>query len=284
MPEIITAKTAGFCFGVKKAVDQAFALAEEKNDSAICTYGPIIHNDEVVRRLEERGVTTLHSEEDLNKVTEGTVILRSHGVPKRIVDDLEERGIDYVDVTCPFVKRIHNIVYEKSEDHNIVIVGNPAHPEVEGIMGWCRRKADVLQTAQEAEDYQPPEALPVCVVAQTTFNLKKFQEILAIFEKKRYDVNIVNTICNATAQHQSEAREIAETADAMIVIGDTKSSNSRKLYEICREVCESTFFIQTVEDLQFPEGAKYQRIGITAGASTPNYIIEEVQKYVGRIF
>jgi len=284
MAEIITAKTAGFCFGVKKAVDRAFELAAQSSGGRIYTYGPIIHNDEVVRRLEEQGVVTLHTEEELRSVEEGTVILRSHGVPKYIVDLLEEKGIEYVDVTCPFVKRIHNIVFEKSADHNIVIVGNPAHPEVEGICGWCLKKADVIQTSEEAEEYQPPEPLPVCVVSQTTFNLNKFQEILAIFEKKRYDVNIVNTICNATAQHQGEAREIAEAADAMIVIGDTKSSNSRKLYEICKEVCDHTFFIQTVEDLHFPDGAAYPRIGITAGASTPNYIIEEVQKYVGRIF
>ncbi|MBR1471554.1 MAG: 4-hydroxy-3-methylbut-2-enyl diphosphate reductase, partial [Lachnospiraceae bacterium] len=219
-------------------------------------------------------------EEELERITSGTVVLRSHGVPKRIIDLLEGKGVQYVDVACPFVKRIHEIVYRESENREIVIVGNPAHPEVEGIMGWCRRPASVIQTAEEAEKYAPPSGAEVCVVAQTTFHHKKFQKIVEIFEKKSYYVSIVNTICNATVQHQTEAREIAAHADAMIVIGDAKSSNSRKLYEICHEECEKTEFIQTLAELKLRQDGSINTVGITAGASTPNYIIEEVQKYV----
>jgi 4-hydroxy-3-methylbut-2-enyl diphosphate reductase len=282
MVDIITAKTAGFCFGVKKAVDKAFELADP--EKKVYTYGPVIHNDEVIRKLKEKGAVILDTEEELRAVSGGIVVLRSHGVPKHVIDMLEEKGIEYVDVACPFVKRIHEIVYRESENREIVIVGNPDHPEVEGIMGWCRRPATVISTPEEAENYDPGNDAEVCVVSQTTFHHKKFQKIVEIFEKKSYYVSIVNTICNATANHQTEARSIAEGVDAMIVIGDKKSSNSRKLYEICSEVCPKTEFIQTVSELTLKQDGSIATVGITAGASTPNYIIEEVQNYVRREF
>ncbi|OQA25584.1 MAG: 4-hydroxy-3-methylbut-2-enyl diphosphate reductase [Firmicutes bacterium ADurb.Bin354] len=278
MAEVITAKTAGFCFGVKKAVDKAFEMAETGKE--IYTYGPVIHNDEVVGELKAKGVKVLDGEEELSSVSSGTVILRSHGVSRHIMELLEEKNIDYVDVTCPFVKRIHDIVDEKSRDHEIVIVGNPNHPEVEGIVGWCRNGATVISGTKEAEAFEPSSDLPVCVVSQTTFNFKKFKEIVEIFSRKLYNCNIVNTICNATEKHQAEAREIAEAVDTMIVIGDSKSSNSRKLYEICKERCSNTYFVQTLEDLKLQKCRPVGSIGITAGASTPNNIIEEVQNYV----
>ena len=280
MVGIIRAKTAGFCFGVKKAVDKAFEMADP--DKKVYTYGPVIHNAEVIKSLSEKGVRLIESEEELRSLTEGTVILRSHGVPKAIIDLLKDKGIDYVDVTCPFVKRIHDIVYLESEKKQIVIAGNPAHPEVEGIMGWCKTPADVISTEEEAQRYVPKDGRDVCLVAQTTFNYKKFEKIVEIFEKKSYYVSIVNTICNATANHQTEARSIAE--GVMIVIGDKKSSNSRKLYEICSEVCPKTEFIQTVSELTLKQDGSIATVGITAGASTPNYIIEEVQNYVRREF
>ncbi|MBR5420157.1 MAG: 4-hydroxy-3-methylbut-2-enyl diphosphate reductase [Lachnospiraceae bacterium] len=282
MVEIITAETAGFCFGVKKAVDEAFRLAEEKKE--LYTYGPVIHNDEVMRRLTEKGVKLVESEEELAALSGGTVLLRSHGVPKRVITLLDEKGIDYVDVCCPFVKRIHGIVDRESGEKQIVIIGNPKHPEVEGIMGWCRTPAEVLSTEEEASEYTPKDDRAICVVAQTTFNHNLFKKILEIFEKKSYDVTVVDTICNATFRHQSEAREIAGRVDAMIVIGDTKSSNSRKLYEICRKECDRTEFIQTVSGLTLVQDGSIHTVGITAGASTPNYIIEEVQKHVRREF
>ncbi|MCR4585155.1 MAG: 4-hydroxy-3-methylbut-2-enyl diphosphate reductase [Lachnospiraceae bacterium] len=282
MAEVVVAKTAGFCFGVKRAVDKAFELVSTGKN--IYTYGPIIHNDEVVGDLCEKGARVLATEEELCLVSDGVVILRSHGVTRHVIEMLEEKGIDYVDVTCPFVKRIHDVVDEESRTKGIIIIGNPKHPEVEGIKGWCRQGGTVISSVEEAEKYEPEEGKSLCVVSQTTFNYKKFQEIVEILKKKLYSINIVNTICNATRDHQAEAALLADTADIMIVIGDKKSSNSGKLYEICRSRCERTYFIQTlkelVEDGLTIEGA--EKIGITAGASTPNYIIEEVQKYVRR--
>ena len=278
MAEVITAKTAGFCFGVKRAVDKAYELAG--NGEGIYSFGPVIHNDEVVGDLESKGVKVLNDEEELMALEKGTVILRSHGVTKHVIDMLEKKGIGYIDVTCPFVKRIHDIVYEESNERDILIVGNPDHPEVQGIVGWCRGKAIVIKDAAEAADFKPVAGRGYCLVSQTTYNYKKFEEIVEIFKKKLYDTHYVNTICNATEKHQTEARDIASKVDMMIVIGDEKSSNSRKLFEICSEQCEHTYFIQTLKDLKLADDHQVGSVGITAGASTPKYIIEEVQDYV----
>ena len=280
--EVKLAKSLGYCFGVERAVEKAYSLLDQ--GKKIYTYGPIIHNETVVSDLEKKGVEIIESIDDIAKLNEGSVVIRAHGVSKAVYDALEEKGLEIIDATCPFVKRIHDIVYKESEEKQIVIAGNPAHPEVEGIMGWCKTPADVISTEEEADAYEPKDGRDVCLVAQTTFNYKKFEKILEIFEKKSYHVIIVNTICNATANHQTEASSIAEGADAMIVIGDKKSSNSRKLYEICSEVCPRTEFIQTVSELKLKQDGSIRKVGITAGASTPNYIIEEVQNYVRREF
>lgn len=304
--EIILAKTAGFCFGVKRAVDQVYE--QLKQDKPIYTYGPIIHNGEVVKDLMEKGVRIIETEEELAALTDGVVIIRSHGVPERIITLLKEKGLEYIDMTCPFVKRIHEIVSRESVHSHIVIIGNPGHPEVEGIRGWSKTPATVVSTKEEAlryspEDYQGqnhenienagqfqpaeqgvPEVRPICIVSQTTFNYNKFQELIEIFEKKGYDIDIMNTICDATRKRQEEAKKIASDADVMIVVGDTQSSNSKKLYEICKQECAQTCFIQTSRDLELKADDTVRKIGITAGASTPNNIIEEVQNYVRSIF
>jgi 4-hydroxy-3-methylbut-2-enyl diphosphate reductase len=188
-----------------------------------------------------------------------------------------------VDATCPFVKRIHNIVSKESQaGKHIVIVGNAGHPEVEGIMGWCNGPYTVLETLEEAENFTLSEGIDICIVSQTTFNYIKFNKIVEKLSKKDYNVSVVNTICNATEERQTEAREIAREADVMIVIGGKHSSNTRKLYEICARECEHTYFIQTLADLKLEElpNKSVGLVGITAGASTPNNIIEEVQNYV----
>jgi len=278
--KVITAKSAGFCFGVKKAVETVYNEIEK--GGRIYTYGEIIHNELVVEDLEKKGVTVLNSREELEKVTEGTVIIRSHGVSKDIYELLEEKkGIRVVDATCPFVLKIHKIVSEESKKgRHIIIVGSSDHPEVKGIIGFSGDSVRCIQTEDEAEEYVPESGKCVSVVAQTTFNLHKFNNIVEILKKKCYDVHTVNTICNATEQRQTEALEIASRADAMIVIGGKNSSNTRKLYEICSERCADTRFIQTVDDLVNESLKGVKCIGITAGASTPNYIIEEVQKHV----
>ena len=279
--EVNVAKTAGFCFGVKRAVDQVYEQTEKENGKKIYTYGPIIHNEEVVKDLRSRGVEVIHSEEELAALTEGIVIIRSHGVPKRIYDLLEERKLQYVDATCPFVKKIHNIVKKASEEgSHVIIIGNPEHPEVQGIMGWSLLPVTVIQDAEEAEQLSLPEEQKICIVSQTTFNYNKFKDLVEIISKKRYDISVLNTICNATKERQTEAKSIAKGVDAMIVIGDKHSSNTQKLFEICKKACNNTYYIQTLDDLGMNQLRSVETVGITAGASTPNKIIEEVQKNV----
>ena len=284
--EVIRAKTAGFCFGVKRAVDTVYEQLEKTSESTtIYTYGPIIHNEEVVKDMKQKGVIVLQSESELDALTEGTVIIRSHGVEKAIYDKLNAKGIKIVDATCPFVKKIHNIVQKESTNGNyIIIVGNPQHPEVEGIRGWAGIKAAVVQTKEDIDKLIIPENEKVCVVSQTTFNYNKFKELVEIILKKSYDVSVLNTICNATKERQTEAQSIAETVDAMIVIGDKHSSNTQKLFEICRKACNNTYYIQTLGDLDLNQLGSVETVGITAGASTPNNIIEEVQNNVRIIF
>ena len=277
--EVILAEHAGFCFGVRRAVDKVYELAA--TGRPIYTYGPIIHNEEVVKDLERKGVKVIDSEEQLRKIHEGTVVIRSHGVARRICEKIEELGLECVDATCPFVKRIHTIVErESSTGKGIVIIGNAGHPEVEGIMGWSRTPATVIESPEEAQNFVFDPSKEICVVSQTTFNYNKFQDVVEILMKKGYNGTVVNTICNATEVRQTEAREIAARVDVMIVIGGNHSSNTRKLYEICLQECMNTYFIQTLDDLHPDLPKSVRLVGITAGASTPNNIIEEVQNYV----
>ena len=283
--KIIKAESAGFCFGVKRAVDTVYKCTETGTDEKIYTYGPIIHNEEVVKDMEKRGVRVIRSEEDLAALKEGTVIIRSHGVEKRVYEELEKKGIHIVDATCPFVKKIHKIVEKHSEQGDrIIIIGNPDHPEVQGIRGWAKSPVSVIRNVEEAESFFCPADQKICIVAQTTFNYNKFKELVEIIEKKSYDVSVLNTICNATKERQTEARSIAETVDAMIVIGDKHSSNTQKLFEICRKACNNTYYIQTLGDLDLNQLGSVETVGITAGAATPNNIIEEVQNNVRIIF
>ena len=277
--KVIVAKTAGFCFGVKRAVDTVYQQAET-GKKPIYTYGPIIHNEEVVRELEQKGVRILKDEDELEGLCEGTVIIRSHGVPRRIYEKIRSRNLELVDATCPFVKKIHKIVDEySSRGADILVVGNEGHPEVEGIKGWCRGRVDVIGTEEEARAYRRNPEHSLCIVSQTTFNYKKFDKLVEFFSKMRYDrLDILNTICSATEERQSEAREIAGRVDSMIVIGGSHSSNTRKLFEICRNECEDTYYIQTLKDLDMRRLPSRGCVGITAGASTPNNLIEEVSK------
>ena len=276
--EIRLAKSAGFCFGVKRAVEQVYNQAENGNN--IYTYGPIIHNEEVVKDLEKKGVQVIE-EENLEDIKEGTVIIRSHGVEKAVGERIQALGLQCVDATCPFVKRIHKVVEKESAlGKQIVIVGSAVHPEVMGIMGWSESPAIVIETEEEAEKIDLPTDREICVVSQTTFNYIKFHKIVEKLTKRGYNISVVNTICNATEERQTEAREIAREADVMIVIGGKHSSNTRKLYEICAKECEHTYFIQTLADLKLELPKSVGLVGITAGASTPNNIIEEVQNYV----
>ena len=247
--KVKTAKTAGFCFGVKRAVDKVYELIEN-GVSPIYTLGPIIHNEEVVKDMEAHGVKVLRGEEELKGLEEGLVIIRSHGVPKRICDLMDEKGIEYVDATCPFVKRIHKIVAEESKKGSrIIIIGNPDHPEVEGIRGWAGENVTVIKNAEEAEKFENTTSERICIVSQTTFNYNKFKDLVEIISEKGYDISVLNTICNATRERQTEARSIAKEVDAMIVIGDKHSSKyPETCMKICSRECHNTYYIQTLDD------------------------------------
>ena len=278
--DVTVAKTAGFCFGVKRAVEKVYEQIE-KGKTPIYTFGPIIHNEEVVRDLEERGVKVLETAEELRQLTDGVVVIRSHGVGKDIYDILEKNGIEIIDATCPFVKKIHRIVSEQNENgRRVIIVGNGKHPEVEGIKGWGNDDTLVIETAEEFEKLQISDGEKLCIVAQTTFNYNKFQDLVEKISKTRYDILVLNTICNATQERQVEARRIASEVDAMIVVGGKTSSNTQKLYEICQTECKNTYYIQTLGDLDPECISSVRSVGITAGASTPNHIIEEVHTNV----
>ena len=284
--EVKVAKTAGFCFGVQRAVDKVYELIGSCPDR-LFTLGPIIHNEEVVNDLEKKGVRVA-SEDDLRTLPEGsTVVIRSHGVGKEVYDHLEEYGLSYVDVTCPFVLKIHRIVEKESRaGAHIVIIGDPDHPEVVGICGWCMGPYTVIRTEQDALDFVFPVDKSICIVSQTTFNYNKFKDLVEILSKKRYDntvlniLNILNTICNATEERQREAKSIAGEVDTMLVVGGRHSSNTQKLFEICKKECGNTYYIQTPVDLDSEMFQCSSYVGITAGASTPKKIIEEVQEHV----
>lgn len=277
--EVITADTAGFCFGVKRAVDTVYG---QLSGGRVYTYGPIIHNEEVVKDLEKKGVLVLNGPEDIRKAAPGTVVIRAHGVPEEIYECIKSAGHTLVDATCPFVLKIHKIVREAAKrGEYVIIVGDGAHPEIQGIKSCVPDKSTVVADENEAEFFvknSPERDERLCIVAQTTYNFNKFKDIVEIFRKNSYYVNVLNTICSATEERQSEAADIADKVDAVIVIGGKNSSNTQKLYEICKSRCADTFYIQTLADMDFDRLKGCLRVGITAGASTPNNIIEEVQK------
>jgi len=284
--EVTVAKSAGFCFGVKRAVDTVYREIES-GEKPVYTFGPIIHNEQVVEDLENRGVQVIHSEDELEKLSGGTVVIRSHGVSRDVCEKIEARGMKIVDATCPFVKKIHRIVDEEGrKGRHVVIIGSADHPEVQGIMGWASGPVTVIHTAEEAESFVPENGKPISIVAQTTFNYNKFKDLVEILRKKRYDntvlniLNILNTICNATEERQREAKSIAGEVDTMLVVGGRHSSNTQKLFEICKKECGNTYYIQTPVDLDSEMFQCSSYVGITAGASTPKKIIEEVQEHV----
>lgn len=272
--KVNVAKTAGFCFGVKRAVDLVYAECEESHQ--VYTYGPIIHNEEVVKDLESKGVRVINTQDELMQLETGTVIIRSHGVPKRIYDILDSKNIKIVDATCPFVRKIHKIVSESSEQNmDIVIIGNAEHPEVEGIKGWCKSKVYIVDSVESVKDLTINND-KICVVSQTTFNHRLYDEIIDVIKTMYKDAYIVNTICNATQERQEEAIALAKQSDVMIVIGGKHSSNTQKLFKICEKECSNTFYIQKSSDLELEKIGSDAVVGITAGASTPNNIIKEV--------
>ena len=277
--EVKLAKTAGFCFGVKNAVDMVRTTIDNVTDGRrIYTYGPIIHNDEVIRDFEEKGVFSIEGEDEIRKLEAGSVlIIRSHGAGRSVYETAWQCGVAVYDATCPFVKKIHNIVSEETKKgRHAVIIGDASHPEVSGICGWADGPYTVIRDEEEAKAFSLDVNVPISIAAQTTFNLEKFQYVVEIITEKGYNELVYNTICSATRERQKEAAQLSSFADVMIVIGDRKSSNTRKLYDICRSNCNDTYYIQTVKELPDMASEPGICVGITAGASTPDHIIQEV--------
>ena len=279
--KVVLAKSAGFCFGVQRAVDVVQKQIDSENEKPLYTYGPIIHNEEVVKSLERQGVKVMQ-EDKISDYEPGTVVIRSHGVSRAVEEQLAENGFEIVDATCPFVKKIHRAVDEHSKNgEHIVIIGNPDHPEVRGIVGWINgTEYSVIPDMDSAKNFSVNNEKTICIVSQTTFNHNKFQELVEIIKEKGYHIIVLNTICDATNKRQVEAADIASSVDTMLVIGSNNSSNTQKLYEICKTRCKNTYYIQTAADCdRMPSDlSSIESVGITAGASTPNNIIEEVQK------
>ncbi len=269
--KILLAKSAGFCFGVKRAIDIAFDKAAS-NDKNIYSLGPLIHNEQAVSKLAESGINPADSVASVP--SDASVIVRTHGIPRNDYLELTEKCNEVIDATCPFVKKIHKIVCDNYKNgYNIVIAGNASHPEVTGINGWCENSAYVIENESDVLKLEPD--LQYCFVAQTTFSLKIWNKIKEFVKNtcKRYI--IFDTICSATEERQQEADEISRKVEAMVVIGGRHSSNTLKLADICRKNCKETYHIETVKEL--PKAIFYKKIiGVTAGASTPDWIIKEV--------
>ncbi|MEF9990604.1 MAG: 4-hydroxy-3-methylbut-2-enyl diphosphate reductase [Romboutsia sp.] len=278
--DVKIAKNAGFCFGVKRAMKMAWNELESSNDG-IYALGPLIHNKQAVSKYEENGLKTI---EEVYDVPLGkSMIIRSHGVGKEIYSKSLDRGINIIDTTCPFVKKIHTIVKDAYDNgSNIIVIGDVSHPEVIGINGWCENSANVIKSVDEVNSINLDSSKTYCVVSQTTINLDMYEKIVNELSKLVKNITFNNTICSSTKVRQQAARDLAEGVDCVIVIGGKHSSNTQKLVNICKDLVP-TFAIETKDELNAQSFKKYKTIGVTAGASTPDWIIEDVINFINAI-
>lgn len=272
MAEIIRAENSGFCFGVKQAIEKTEQQIYNNKDKKIYTCGPLIHNQFVIDHLASQGVGIIYEPEQAQRGD--VVIVRSHGETKRFFDDAAKRGLEVVDATCPFVNKIHQLVYEAhKQGKKIVIVGDRAHPEVTGINGWCDNTALIVNSKEEADAIMGENLFLVC---QTTIKKELLDEIIQVVKSKNMEMEINNTICNATKERQESCEQLSKKVEAMVIVGGKNSSNTRKLYEISKKNCNNSFFIENIKDLPLKQLRKCNKIGVAAGASTPECVIKEV--------
>lgn len=276
--KIILAKSAGFCFGVNRAVTIVNNLLEE--GKKVTTLGPIIHNPHMVAELAERGVEIADTPNDLSSM-DRTLVIRSHGVPQSVIDEIEQKGISYENATCPFVSKIHQIVKDNSREGKVVLIaGDENHPEVQGIVGHCEGEHYIFKNYEDLgkllKKLENIENISICVVAQTTYDVKEWKNCLKLLKKVYTNAKIFDTICSATSIRQSEAEKLASISDIMVVIGGRQSSNTAKLFSVCKSKCERTYLIESAAELDDIALIDADIIGITAGASTPARIIKEV--------
>ena len=277
--EILVAKSAGFCFGVKNAVEEAEKASQLEGKTV--TLGPIIHNRQVVENLKSKNVSIINNADELQEGER--VVIRSHGISKNEYEEIEKKGGEIIDATCPNVKNIHKIVEEKCElGYQIIIIGDEKHPEVAGINGWCRNSAIIINTDEDIDNLKDKYSR-LCIVCQTTFNKDKWYSLVCKLLKHSSEILIYNTICASTQLRQSEAVELSKNVDAVIVIGGRESSNTRRLYEVCLENCKNVFYVESADELNTEEFKSMNKVGITAGASTPEYLINEVIEKLKRM-
>lgn len=269
--EIILAKSAGFCFGVHRAVDMAFKTEEDKKTY---TLGHIIHNETVTRKLKQKGIDSVDA---LDHTPMEKVIIRAHGVPEAVYKEAQLKNIEVLDATCPYVTKIHKLVsrYEQ-EGYGIIVIGDAQHPEIIGINGWTQKGCIIYKSKEDVDVTLLNKDHKYLIVSQTTYKKEVVESIVQLLEKLGYDIKFINTICNATSERQEEAKKIAKEVDSMIVIGSSFSSNTQKLFEICQSYCPDTYCIEDASGLRAEWFISKDKVGVTAGASTPQDVIQEV--------
>lgn len=276
--EIFVAKSSGFCFGVKRAINIANNCASGTEDE-IYTLGPIIHNPQVVKKLEE---ARIYAKKGLGEIDKGTVIIRSHGVRLEELNEAREKGLNIVDATCPFVKKAQELVARLSEEgYSVVVVGEKDHPEVKGLISYGTKDIWIADSPEGLKDL--PRKKKIGIIAQTTLPMEKLEAVVSFCLKKASEIKVFNTICNATSIRQSESAELAAKADVMIVVGGRNSANTRRLAEVCRQIQPRTYHIEVAAELDpaWLEGAS--SVGVTSGASTPDWVISEVAEKISAI-
>jgi 4-hydroxy-3-methylbut-2-enyl diphosphate reductase len=277
--KVLLADEYGFCFGVERAVE----MVEDslKKNETVRTLGPLIHNDEEMQRLGKSGVTTISEPVQIKRGETG--VIRAHGVTPEVQKELEEKASKVVDATCPFVTRVQRLASRAAnENRHVIVIGNPDHPEMVGVKGYAPEHAFVIKDASEIPNL--PKLKNPLVVSQTTIKAKTFFDIAdAIKEVAEGETQVVNTICSATRDRQDAARALAGEVDAFYIIGGNHSSNSRKLLTVCKEQCEKSFLIQTEEDINPDDLKGVENVGVTAGASTPKWLIDRVFKHLEEI-
>ena len=282
--EITVAKSAGFCFGVQRAVDAVYDLLKE-NSSDIYSIGPLIHNEIVTKDLKNKGLIEINDYDEIKNLKNKKVIIRTHGIEKQVYDLLKSNNNSIVDLTCPFVSKIHKLVEEYSEyGYKIIVIGDKDHPEVKGIVSYAKNDIYVVISEEDIKNLKIDRNDKVFLVFQTTTNAENAQKLVDILRDLFYNSRLVNTICNATQNRQDEVKILAETCDVMLIIGSNTSSNTRKLYEISKKYCENTYLLNSVDDIKNIKKEKSVKIGVSAGASTPKYLIEEILNNVRNEF
>ncbi|MDR1391653.1 MAG: 4-hydroxy-3-methylbut-2-enyl diphosphate reductase [Clostridiales bacterium] len=282
-------KSTEFCYGVKQAIKIALDTCANNENKKIFMYGPIVHNDDVIFNLQKKGIQCVNK---IDKITKNDVlIIRAHGISKLEYNKIINIGATIVDATCPYVKKIHKIVSKEFKNmRKIIIIGNKKHSEVKGINGWCENSAEIIEHEHEIDDIFLKKIKnfnsDICIVSQTTFNKKYFEKIIYILMEKIKNIKYFDTICESSSTRQKESEDIAKNSDIVFVIGGNKSSNTNKLFEICKEFCENVFKIENAEETKKYKHLinKTSKVGITLGASTPDSSVKEVLFELSKIY